>query len=185
MKKITLYLLLCILIGLVFGCGKETKSNTNTDIYGETIGGLEDDELFAIIETNASLPVLLVSSQVYNDGSENCAALRCDVYYLIDKEVKNIVTIGSMGTSDTISYDKSGIYVASGHDMQRFVVDKSGIITLEEGIYEKFDENGNAGYTIEHGDKIEKITEKEYYEFFEKYNNATVVSFHYGASDAV
>lgn len=185
MKKVVLYLILCMLVGLVFGCGKETKSNTNTDIYGETIGGLEDDELFAIIETNASLPVLLVSSQVYNDGLGNRASLRCDVYYLIDKEAKNIGTIESMGTAYPISYDKSGIYVASGHDMQRFEIDKSGVLKLAEGIYEKFDENGNAGYTIEHEDKIEEITEKEYYEFFEKYNNATVVSFHYGASDAV
>ena len=185
MKKAIIFFILCMLIESVFGCGKETKSNTNSDIYGETIGGLEDDELFAIIETNASLPVLLVSSQVYNDGLGNCAALICDVYYLIDEEVKNIGTIESMGTAYPISYDKSGIYVASGHDMQRLVVDKSGVITLEEGIYEKFDENGNADYTIEHGDKIEEITGEEYNEFFEKYNNATVVSFHYGASDAV
>lgn len=154
MKKVALYLVLCMLAGSVFGCGKETPSNTNTEIYGKTIGGLEDDELFAIIETNASLPVLLVSSQVYDDGLENRATLRCDVYYLIDNEVKNIGTIESMDAAYPISYDKSGIYAASDHDMQRFVIDKSGAITLEEGNYEK-------------------------------YSKATVVNFHYGASDAV
>ena len=99
------------------------KGSENAAIYGETVGGLEDNELFAIIDTNASLPVLLVTSQVYNDGLGNQAALNCDVYYLIDKEVKNIGTIESMGTAYPIAYDETGIYAASGHDMQRFEIE--------------------------------------------------------------
>ena len=47
---------------LLLACGE--KGSENAAIYGETVGGLEDNELFAIIDTNASLPVLLVTSQV-------------------------------------------------------------------------------------------------------------------------
>lgn len=152
-KKAVSCMVLCVLIVSLCACGKENKSDDYAAIYGETIGGLEDDELFAVIETNASLPVLLVTSQVYNDDMGNQAALYCDVYYLVDKEVQNIGTIESMGTAYPISYDETGIYTASGHDMQRFTIEKSGVIKLAEGIYEQFDENGNATYTIEKGDK--------------------------------
>ena len=161
-KKFISYMALCVLIFSLCACGE--KGSENAAIYGETVGGLEDNELFAIIDTNASLPVLLVTSQVYNDGLGNQAALNCDVYYLIDKEVKNIGTIESMGTAYPIAYDETGIYAASGHDMQRFEIEKSGLIRLAEGIYEQFDKSGNAA--------------------FEKYSNATIVNFSYGASDA-
>ena len=120
-------------VNLFFMCVWGKKGSENAAIYGETVGGLEDNELFAIIDTNASLPVLLVTSQVYNDGLGNQAALNCDVYYLIDKEVRNIGTIESMGTAYPIAYDETGIYAASSHDMQRFEVEKSGLIRLAEG----------------------------------------------------
>lgn len=120
-KKFISYMALCVLIFSLCACGE--KGSENATIYGETVGGLEDNELFAIIDTNASLPVLLVTSQVYNDGLGNQAALNCDVYYLIDKEVKNIGTIESMGTAYPIAYDETGIYAASGHDMQRFEIE--------------------------------------------------------------
>ena len=114
----------------------------------------------------------------------NQAALNCDVYYLIDKEVKNIGTIESMGTAYPIAYDETGIYAASGHDMQRFEIEKSGSLRLAEGIYEQFDESGNAAYTMKKGEETDVITEEEYYAAFEKYSNATIVNFSYGASDA-
>ena len=69
------------------GKSLEYLGSENAAIYGETVGGLEDNELFAIIDANASLPVLLVTSQVYNDGLGNQAALNCDVYYLIDNSL--------------------------------------------------------------------------------------------------
>ena len=112
------------------------------------------------------------------------AALLCDVYYLVGKEVKNIGTIESMGTAYPISYDETGIYAASGHDMQRFEVEKSGTLMLAETINEQFDENGNATYTAKKENETKNISEEEYYDIFEKYSNATVVSFAYGASDA-
>ena len=160
-KKFISYMALCVLIFSLCACGE--KGSENAAIYGETVGELEDNELFAIIDTNASLPVLLVTSQVYNDGLGNQAALNCDVYYLIDKEVKNIGTIESMGTAYPIAYDETGIYAASGHDMQRFEIEKSGSLRLAEGIYEQFDESGNAAYTMKKGEETDVITEEEYY----------------------
>ena len=37
---------------------------------------------------------------------------------------------------------------------------------------------------MEKGDETKAITEEEYYTTFEKYSDATIVSFSYGASDA-
>ena len=181
-KKIISCFAICVLIFSLCACGE--KSSDNAAIYGETIAGLEDNELFAIVDTNASSPVLLVTSQVYDDRLGNQAALNCEVYYLVDKEVKNVGTIESMGTAYPISYDETGIYAGSGHAMQRYEIEKSGTIELAEVINEQFDENGNAAYTMEKGNETETISEEEYYDVFGKYKNATVVSFAYGASDA-
>ena len=174
-KKIISCFALCVLIFSLCACGE--KNSDNAAIYGKTIAGLEDNELFAIVDTNASSPVLLVTSQVYDDRLGNQAALNCEVYYLVDKEVKNVGRIESMGTTYPISYDETGIYAGSGHAMQRFEIEESGALKLAESILEQFDESGNATYTME-------ITEEEYYTTFEKYSDATIVSFSYGASDA-
>lgn len=179
-KKIVSCFILCALILSLCACGKESEDPAA--VYEETISGLEDDELFVIIDTNAPLPVLLVTSQVYDDGTGKQAALTCDVYYPVDKEVKNIGTIESMGTAYPVSYDETGIYAASGHGMQRFEVDKSGTMKLTEGIYEQFDENGDAAYTMEAENETKTISEEEYYAAFEKYSNAEVAEFSYGAS---
>ena len=104
--------------------------------------------------------------------------------YLAGNKVKNIGTIESMGTAYPISYDETGIYTASGHAMQRFEVEKSGTLMLAESMNEQFDENGNASYTVKKGNETKTISEEEYYDIFEKYNNASVASFAYGASDA-
>ncbi|MBP3199832.1 MAG: hypothetical protein J6N21_22945 [Butyrivibrio sp.] len=179
MKTVS-YLLVCVSLFLLSACGTNSKSEEPAAIYGETIDRLKDDELYAIIDTNAVSPVLLVTSQVFHDGVVNKAAIKCDVYYLVDKQVKNIGTIESLGTAYPISYDEKGIYTASGHSMQRYEIEKSGEMKLAEGVYEQFDENGNAVYTIEKGDKIEVITEEKYHTAFEKYGNAAVVGFDVG-----
>ena len=185
LKRAISCIILCVLIVSLCACGKDNKSDDNAAIYGETIGGLEDNELFAIIETNASHPVLLVTSQVYDDGMGNQATITCDVYYLVDGKIKNIGQIQSFGTAYPIAYDKTGIYAASGHDMQCFEIDeKNGVIKLAEGIYEQIDENGSSTYTLEKDNETKVITEKEYYTAFEKYSEASIVSFSYGASDA-
>lgn len=180
-KNIISCMIVCALAVSLCSCGN--KSEEYSAMYGETIAGLEDDELFAIIETEASSPVLLVTSQFYEDGSGNQASIWCDVYYPVSEDVKKIGTIESLGTAYPVSYDKEGLYAASGHGMQRFEIDeKNGTIILAEGIYEQFDENGNASYTLEKGEETEEITEEEYYKAFEKYSEAEVVNFSYGAS---
>ncbi len=181
-KKAVSCFILCMPILSLCACGKENEDDT--DVYEETIGGLEDNELFVIINTNTPLPVLLVTSQVYDDGTGKQVTIACDVYYPVDNEVKNIGTIESMGTAYPVSYDETGIYAASGHGMQRFEVEKSGTLKLAEGIYEQFDENGNATYTMEKEDETTTLSEEEYYAAFEKYSNAAVAGFSYGASDS-
>ena len=181
-QKAVSCLLLCVIIFSLCACGEEGEDNAA--IYGETIGGLQDDELFVIIDTNAPLPVLLATSHVYDDGTVKQAAIDCDVYYPVDGEVKNIGRVESMGTAYPVSYDEKGIYTASGHAMQRFEVEQSGTMKLAEVIQEQFDDNGDAAYTMEQENETKTISEEEYYDAFDKYNNAAVVSFAYGASDA-
>lgn len=67
-KNIISCVVLSVLIASMCSCGNANKSDNYAAIYGAAIGGLEDDELFAIIETNADLPVLLVTFQIYDDG---------------------------------------------------------------------------------------------------------------------
>ena len=181
-KKVVSCFMLCAFLFSLCACGKESKDPAA--VYEKTIAGLKDDELFVMIDTNAPLPVLLVTSQAYDDGMGKQAAIACDVYYLADSEVKKIGTIESMGTAYPVSYDETGIYTASGHAMQRYEVEQSGTMKLAEVIQEQFDENGTAAYTMETGNETKTISEEEYYDAFEKYNNAAVVSFAYGVSDA-
>ena len=49
-KKFISYMALCVLIFSLCACGE--KGSENAAIYGETVGELEDNELFAIIDTN-------------------------------------------------------------------------------------------------------------------------------------
>lgn len=182
-KRIFSCIVFCVLTVSLCSCGNKNKSDEYAAIYGTTIAGLEDDELFSIIETGASSPVLLVTSEFYEDGWGNQASLWCDVYFPVDGEVKNIGTIESFGTAYPVSYNKTGIYTASGHAMNRFEIDEqTGTIILAEGIYEQFDENGNASYTLEKEGKTETITEEDYYKAFEEYSETAVVNFSYGAS---
>lgn len=183
LKKIIMSLVICVLTISLSACGKQIKNNASEEIYGKTVGRLEDDELFAIIDTNASLPVLLVTSRVYDDGLGNRAALTCDIYYPIDGKVQKTGSIQSFGTAYPISYDESGIYAASGHGVQRFgVQDADGSVKLEEDISEIFDEEGNSVYMRNTGNHTEAVTEEEYLSAVEKYGRAAIVDFGYGAS---
>lgn len=182
MDKLKKYVLFSILCTLVLSlCAFGNQSNDNSAVYEEIIEGLDDNELFAIIDVNASLPVLLVSSEVYNDGRGNQASLMCDVYYPVGNEVKNIGTLESFGTAYPVSYDKTGIYIASGHSLHRFEIEESGTIKLAEAVYEQFDESGIPAYTVEKEGKTEVITEEKYNTAVEKYGNTAVVNFAHGA----
>lgn len=179
-KRIILSILIGALTVLAAACGKTNKN----EVYGPTIADLEDEELFTIIETNAKSPILLVTDQVCDDGiGNNHAAIYCDIYYVTDGEVKNIGTVESFGTAYPISYDKSGIYVGSGHEARRFEINElEGSLKLTEGVYETFDANESAAYTRETGEHTETITAEEYLSVIETYGKATVVNFGYGAS---
>lgn len=63
-----------MLILSLCACGKESEDKAA--VYEETISGLKDNELFVMIDTNAPLPVLLVTSQVYDDGTGKQASIR-------------------------------------------------------------------------------------------------------------
>lgn len=65
--------ILCMFILSLCACGKEREDDSA--VYEETIGGLENNELFVIIDTNTPLPVLLVTSQVYDDGTGKQASM--------------------------------------------------------------------------------------------------------------
>lgn len=84
LKRTISGIILCALIVSLCACGKENKNDDNAAIYGEI---------------NAFYPVLLVTSQVYDDGMGNQATITCDVYYMVDGKIKNIGQIESFGTA--------------------------------------------------------------------------------------
>ncbi len=151
-------------------------------MYGPTIAGLEDEELFALVEIGADSPVLLVTDQYYDDGV-NQASIFCNVYYAGDGEVRKLGTIESLGTAYPVSYDDSGLYAGSGHGMQRFVIDdETDTLVLEEELAETFDSDGNASYARTLRGETKMITEEEYLAEMEKYADTVTVHFVYGAT---
>lgn len=100
--------ILCMFILSLCAYGKEREDDSA--VYEETIGGLEDNELFVIIDTNTPLPVLLVTSQVYDDGNatytmekENeTTTLSEEEYYAAFEKYSNAAAAGfSYGVSDS------------------------------------------------------------------------------------
>lgn len=180
-KLAVMHMMLGALLFSLAACGKADNSN----VYGSTVGGLEDDALFAIIEANAKSPVLLVTNQTFEDGNGNRAAASCDVYYITGGSVKQIGSLESLGTAYPVSYDTSGIYVGSGHSVQRYEInDADGSLVLAEEITETFDENGNAAYTNTISENTEIISEQDFLSAMESFRKATVVNFSYGATGA-
>lgn len=178
----------CLVLGVLAfsacACGREGKGATHAALYGDFIGKLGDEELFAIVEAGASSPILLVTSKVYDDGRGNQAAMKCDVYYRVDGKVEKAGTLESQGTAYPVSFDGTGLYAASGHGMQRFQIsEKDGGLILAEGVYEQIDKKGDSVYTMEKRENKKTIAEEEYLLFMEQYGEASVVSFAYGASD--
>lgn len=155
-------------------------SSEYADIYGEVIANLKENELFAIIETNAPLPVLLVTSEdmTFDDISGERATLWCDVYYPVDGIVKQIGLASSSGTAYPIAYDKTGIYEAGGHGMHRYEIDcQNSEMKIAEAVYVEYDEDANESYYMEENGDVREITEEEYLTVWEKYKEAFVVSF--------
>lgn len=141
-------------------------------------GGWEEAGYTATIRTNASLPVTLAASQVYDDGLGHQISICCDVYYPIDGERMKIGQVLSGGTAYPVAYDEKGIYAAAGHELVRYVVDETlGVLRAAERLCEKFDENGNAVYTHQVDDEIWVITQEEYQAEYRKYPANQVVVF--------
>lgn len=164
---------------LIAACGG--KENTNENLYGMAIANLADDELFAIIGTNAKNPVLLATNLTYSD-EVNEVAISCDVYYSTGDGAKNIGHLESFGTAYPIAYDATGIYSGGGHELEQYVIaDQTGTLELVWGVYVTYDENGDAAYTRVTDGVTESISEEEYLAAWEKYENSTVVNFKYGA----
>lgn len=158
----------------------EALSSEYADIYGEAIRNLKENELFAIIETNAPLPVLLVTSEdmTFDDISGERATLWCDVYYPVDGVIKQIGLAASTGTAYPIAYDKTGIYEAGGHGIHRLEIDwQNGEMKTAEAIYVEYDEDANESYYMEENGDVRDITEEEFLTVWEKYREAFVVSF--------
>ena len=140
--------------------------------------GQEETGYSATIEVGASAPVTLVAARVYEDGFGHQAAIDCAVYYMVDGERKKIGQVISGGTAYPIAYDEKGIYVASGHELVRYVVDENlGVLRAEEKLREKLDENSDIVYTHQVDDEIWVITEEEFLEEYRKYSASQVVNF--------
>lgn len=184
--------LVCIIVAVCFltkpsreyqeniaSAGGATSSEYE-DIYGEVIRNLKENELFAIIETNAPLPVLLVTSEdmTFDDISGDRATMQCDVYYPIDGMIKQIGQVATSGTAYPITYDKTGIYEAGRRGMHRYEIDwQDGDMKIVESIYEEYDDDANMSCYMEENGDMREITEEEYLTVWEKYREAFVVSF--------
>ena len=180
--KIKRILAVTVLLGILICTLVSCKKKDDNEEIRKVIAALGDEDLFAIIETKADRSVLLVADSYYDSGSGFQASVFCDVYYPKDGEARNIGRVESMGTAYPIAYDKSGIYAAGGHEVRRYVIDKEGNLKLAEGVYEIFDDEGNASYTREKDGEITEITEEEYLSVLEDYGKAPLVEFKYGAS---
>lgn len=179
-KKRTIGLILIIMC--LTGCGQKQVENP----YGNMIVELKDDDAYAFLVMDYEYNVMLTTDKVYDEGTEKQAAVYCDIYYYTDGEAKNLGTIMSDGTAYPVSFSKNGIFVASGHHVEKYTIsEKEGILCLEKGVYEEFDKSGNASYSCT-ADGIEmESTEKEYQEMVNEYAQSQIVHFSYGANGCV
>ncbi len=176
-----------IIIGIIFlsicftGCGK--KPVDNTEAYGNIIAGLGDAEAYAFLVMDTDNHVLVTSDSVYDTGTEKQASISCNVYYFFSGKTENLGSIAGGGTAYPLTFSESAIYTASNHSVERYTVsDKDGLLHLECGIYENFDETGNASYTSIKGEEETVSTEAEYVSLINEYAESQMIHFSYGAS---
>lgn len=180
LRRMIRYALILTLIPLMTACGRTSAETANADLYGPTIGGLADDEAFAIVEAGAKNPVLLASSQPFEGGQ---TAAFCDVYYAVNGEAKKIGTIDDPETTAPLACDSSGIYAAGERQVLRYEIsEEEGFLELSEAVYIRYDENGHETFEKVAKGNTEQISEEEFLSFSEKAQKADIVLFHYGAS---
>lgn len=137
----------------------------------------QNGKYYAMIDCGGNYPVLLVTDHVYDDHEMQVSILS-DVYYTVDEKTEKIAEISSDGTAYPIAYDNTGIYLASGHEVQRYSInDKMSTLDFAESFRETFDTDGNSTYFHKTELEEEEITEDEYIEGFKKYSEAKIVSF--------
>ena len=165
-------------------CETENAESDN-GIYGNIVAGLGDNETYAFLDMGYDYMVLLTSDLIYDEGREKQAAVDCDIYYPVGDEAKKLGSIMSDGTAYPITFTKEGIFVASGHKIEKYVISKEATLYLEKGVYEQFDEAGNVVYTSRMGEKENESSQQEYQEIVNEYGRSQIVHFSYGAEDSV
>lgn len=182
MKRKGILLVIMMFAVALTGCG-QSKSEKNSEYYGEIIAGLGDEEQFAIEDIGEKNDVLFVADATYDDGLVHNAAMYCDVYYAVDGEAYDLGRIESMGTAYPVSYGKKCIYTASEHTLEIYVIDAPNHRLLLKEQYEAvYGEGDEISYRRLQGDKEESIPEEEYLKIYEEYGQSAVVDFGYGAS---
>ncbi len=182
-SKIKLILAGFIFISIcVMACGKKQVENP----YGNLVGSLSDEEAYAFLVMDYDNNVMVTSDMIYDAGTERQASTYCDLYYYSSGEAKNIGSIMSEGTAYPLSFSENGIFAASGHSIEKYMIsERDGLLYMEKGIYETFDESGKVSYTkIEDGNETSS-TEKEYQELQNEYSESQIIHFSYGASGCV
>lgn len=178
-KKYFIMLTLIIMALCLAACGRKVENP-----YGPTVAGLGDDDAYAFLEMDYKYYVMVTSDMLYDTGTEKQASIICDVYYYTDGEAKNLGSISSDGTAYPISFSEDGIYVASGHRVEKYgISEKDGTLYLEKGVYVTFDENGNEYYTSVLNGEETTSTGEEFMQMTEEYAASQTIHFAYGASD--
>ncbi|MDO4260478.1 MAG: hypothetical protein Q4C82_00235 [Eubacteriales bacterium] len=178
-------LIILSMIGICLtACGAAAVDSGDENLYVSLIADLGDEDAYALLEMEYSCHVFVTSDRIYDAGSESQAAVACDVYYYTGTKPEKLGTVMSEGTAYPVSFSKDGIYAASGHHIEKYAVsEEDGVLYLEKGVYETFDDNGNAHYTCILGTEEQDSTEQEFTEMAEEYAAGQIIHFAYGASD--
>lgn len=182
-------IILIILAGVVIGgfiwTNSTKKYQKEESLYEDTIAQLGDSHAYALLDMNYDDNVLLTSDLVYDEGTESQASICCDVYYYIGNEARMLGTVMSDGTACPITFTKDGIYGASGHKVEKYVISEDRTLYLQKGIYEQFDENGNVSYRSMIDGSESESTEQEYQDMFQEYSESQIVHFAYDKDEAL
>lgn len=184
------FLTLCILtIVITAACciwtDSAKKYQKNENLYENTITQLGDSDAYAILDMDYNYNVLLTSDLLYDEGTEQQASICCNVYYYVGNEAKMLGTVMSDGTAYPITFTMDGIYAASGHKVEKYTISEDGILYLQKGIYEQFDEKGNASYNSMINGNESESTEQQYQDMLQEYGESQIIHFTYDKNEAV
>ena len=168
------------MLGIVLGSVFVKKLDNTTSKLEYTLHQYMalEGKVTALVDANTTEQVLLVTDTTYDDGTGRQASCVCEVYYTVNNKVKALGVIMSAGTAYPIATDRTGIYTASGHSVERYVVnEKLGELELAEAVYEIYDENGNVKYEKEVNGERSVSNENEFMDIINDYGRATTVGF--------